>query len=109
MGPRACEDLTPPRTPACYAPVQPALERTPPGLVARPFLKWAGGKRQLLPHLLPHVPAAVGTYFEPFVGGGALFFSVRPARATRPEVNGPLFRAYTGRDGSLDDVVPPPW
>src|SRR5258708_18186989 len=105
MGPRACEDLTPRRPAACYAPVQPALERTPPGLVARPFLKWAGGKRQLLPHLLRHVPAAVGTYFEPFVGGGALFFSVRPARATLADVNERLVRTYRGVEASVDDVV----
>lgn len=44
---------------------------------AGPFLKWAGGKRQLLPHLLQRVPHLhEGRYHEPFVGGGALFFAL---------------------------------
>lgn len=48
---------------------------------AAPFLKWAGGKRSMLPHLLPLIPKEFGTYHEPFVGGGALFFALRPGRA----------------------------
>jgi DNA adenine methylase len=49
--------------------------------IGRPFLKWAGGKRQLLPSLLQHSPSNPSTYFEPFIGGGALFFAMRPKRA----------------------------
>ncbi len=41
-----------------------------------PFVKWAGGKKSLLPHLLPHVPPHLSDYYEPFLGGGALFFRV---------------------------------
>lgn len=41
---------------------------------AQPLLKWVGGKSQLLPHLLKHVPLEFGRYHEPFLGGGALFF-----------------------------------
>lgn len=41
-----------------------------------PVLKWAGGKRRLLPHLLKHVPKKIDVYAEPFVGGGALFFEI---------------------------------
>jgi DNA adenine methylase len=63
---------------------------------ARPFLKWAGGKRQLLPELLRHAPKPFGRYFEPFVGGGALFFALRPARATLADVNARLIRTYKG-------------
>jgi DNA adenine methylase len=43
---------------------------------ARPFVKWAGGKRQLLPDLLHRVPECFRHYHEPFVGGGALFFAL---------------------------------
>lgn len=43
---------------------------------ARPFIKWAGGKAQLLSELLKHVPERFGNYWEPFVGGGALFFEL---------------------------------
>jgi DNA adenine methylase len=46
------------------------------GGAARPFLKWAGGKAQLLPELLPRVPERFGAYHEPFLGGGALFFAL---------------------------------
>lgn len=43
---------------------------------AKPFIKWAGGKRQLLPELLKYVPDEFNNYFEPFLGGGALFWEV---------------------------------
>lgn len=45
--------------------------------VARPFIKWAGGKTQLLPELRRRVPSDFNRYIEPFVGGGALFFDLR--------------------------------
>ncbi len=47
----------------------------------QPFLKWAGGKTQLLSELVKYVPSQYGTYFEPFVGGGALFFYLQPKRS----------------------------
>lgn len=45
-----------------------------------PILKWAGGKTQLLPAILPALPERVKTYYEPFVGGGAVFFAMARAR-----------------------------
>ena len=41
-----------------------------------PFVKWAGGKTQLLPILNKHVPRSFNRYFEPFLGGGAMFFNL---------------------------------
>ncbi|GIW08839.1 MAG: site-specific DNA-methyltransferase (adenine-specific) [Dehalococcoidia bacterium] len=61
---------------------------------AQPFVKWAGGKTNLLPELLRRVPAQFGTYFEPFVGGGALFFALSPPRAVLGDVNEDLICAY---------------
>src|SRR2546425_13204538 len=46
-----------------------------------PFVKWAGGKTSLLPRLLPHVPLHLTDYYEPFLGGGALYFGTS-ARTT---------------------------
>lgn len=43
----------------------------------RPILKWAGGKSQLLPRLMPKIPLAYNRYVEPFVGGATLFFALQ--------------------------------
>jgi DNA adenine methylase len=58
-----------------------------PEATSRPFLKWAGGKAQLLPALLARAPASIATYFEPFAGGGALFFALMSRTSTRPETD----------------------
>jgi DNA adenine methylase len=73
--------------------------------LARPILKWAGGKRQLLPALRRRVPKQYGTYFEPFFGGGALFFALRPARAVLADANERLIRMYRGVRDDVDRVV----
>lgn len=49
--------------------------------VATPFLKWAGSKRRLLDQIRGLIPTSFGKYFEPFLGGGALFFALSPPRA----------------------------
>jgi len=88
---------------------QAALPVEAPREDARPLVKWAGGKRQLLPELLPRVPRAFSRYHEPFVGGAALFFSLRASRptleATLTDVNTRLIRTYQGVQGHVDAVV----
>lgn len=42
----------------------------------KPFIRWAGGKSRLLPRILPHVPEQIANYYEPFLGGGALFLAI---------------------------------
>jgi DNA adenine methylase len=59
-----------------------------------PFLKWVGGKTALLPELLKHVPARLRRYHEPFLGGGALFFTVAPRRALLNDNNPELVHCY---------------
>ncbi|MES1165572.1 MAG: Dam family site-specific DNA-(adenine-N6)-methyltransferase [Verrucomicrobiota bacterium] len=74
-----------------------------------PFLKWAGGKRSLLPHLLPLVPKDIGTYFEPFLGGGALFFELarlgRVRKAVLADKNEELIHCYRTLQRDVDGVV----
>lgn len=72
---------------------------------AGPFLKWAGGKRQLLPHLLEQAPDAFGTYHEPFVGGGALFFALGPERAVLSDLNERLIRTYAAVRDDVEAVI----
>jgi DNA adenine methylase len=53
----------------------------------RPFLKWAGGKTRLLRHLLQYVPETIQDYYEPFVGGGAMFFAIHDRVANRSHLS----------------------
>lgn len=80
---------------------EPVSNRTVP----RPFLKWAGGKTQLLGELLPLVPSFTGTYHEPFVGGGALFFALRPRNAILCDCNQRLVRSYRGLRDHAEQVI----
>jgi len=59
-----------------------------------PLLKWPGGKRSLLRHILPLIPQNYGRYFEPFLGGGALFFALQPTRAYLSDNNPELINCY---------------
>ena len=60
----------------------------------KPFVKWAGGKRQLLPKIETLMPASYNTYYEPFVGGGALLFSITPEKAVIGDMNATLIETY---------------
>lgn len=60
----------------------------------RPFLKWAGGKTQLLEQYQPYLPASLETYYEPFLGGAALFFNLQPQQAFLSDINAELINAY---------------
>lgn len=59
-----------------------------------PILKWVGGKRQLLPMIHEMLPEQIGTYYEPFFGGGALFFSLLPEKAILNDFNPQLIGMY---------------
>lgn len=62
-----------------------------------PFLKWVGGKRQLIPEILQILPEGISkqSYYEPFIGGGALFFELQPQRAVINDYNKELINVYT--------------
>ena len=59
-----------------------------------PFVKWAGGKRQLLPQIKKRMPKKYNNYYEPFVGGGAVTFELLPMNALINDVNRELINAY---------------
>ena len=59
-----------------------------------PFVKWAGGKRQLLPQIKERMPEKYNNYFEPFVGGGAVLFELLPSSALINDINKALINAY---------------
>ncbi len=75
----------------------------------RPLLKWAGGKRQLLHAILRHLPDEIETYYEPFVGGGAVFFALaaqgRFKRAVLSDQNEELILTYRAIQGNVGRVI----
>lgn len=82
-----------------------AVAARDPSPRAVPFLKWAGSKRQLVPELLKRIPAKYGTYFEPFLGGGSMFFALQPTRAVLSDLNGRLIRTYCGVRDHVENVI----
>lgn len=76
---------------------------------AKPFTKWPGGKRSLLPFILPLVPEKIGTYFEPFVGGGAVFFALKNEGRIRTafinDTNRRLIVTYRGIKSDPEMVI----
>lgn len=78
-------------------------------LLPRPILKWAGGKTQLLGSILPRLPAQIDTYYEPFVGGGAVFFELarlgRFRKAVLADRNPELVEVYQTLKDDVDSVI----
>ena len=79
----------------------------PDGEPAKPFLKWPGGKRWAAERIAKIVNRyLIGRYYEPFLGGGAVFFQLRPAKATLGDINSELIGVYeTIRDHYLEVVA----
>lgn len=63
-------------------------------LKGKPFVKWAGGKRQIIDKLMKFVPDEFDTYYEPFIGGGALLFELAPKKAVINDSNIELMNVY---------------
>lgn len=71
----------------------------------KPFVKWAGGKRQLVNILLSNVPNSFNRYFEPFVGGGALLFELQPQKAVISDINEELINAYKVIRDNVEELI----
>ena len=75
----------------------------------KPFVKWAGGKRQLIPILNENLPKSFGTYHEPFLGGGALLFHIltqkQEQKCSISDLNSDLVLTYTTIRDRIDDLI----
>ncbi len=75
----------------------------------KPFVKWAGGKRQLIPILNENLPKTFGTYYEPFLGGGALLFHILTEKNTQKcsisDLNSDLVLTYTTIRNRVDELI----
>lgn len=83
------------------------LASAPPSV--KPFIRWAGGKTRLLPRILPYVPAGFANYYEPFLGGGAVFLTVRNrigGRAGLADLNEHLVAAWVALRDYQDELAP---
>jgi len=87
--------------------VNPSVKRTPhaDNTDTKPILKWAGGKQQLLPQLLSRVPGKFNKYIEPFIGGGALFFALKPGNAIISDSNPDLIHVYQTVATHPDELI----
>lgn len=70
-----------------------------------PFLKWAGGKRQLLTQIRERMPREYNRYYEPFIGGGAVVFDLLPENALINDINEALINAYVQIRENVDSFL----
>jgi DNA adenine methylase len=72
-----------------------------------PFVKWAGGKGQLLPQIMCYIPQKFARYFEPFLGGGAVFFHIAPynRNATLSDINADLINVYIIIRNNVEELI----
>lgn len=73
--------------------------------LVQPFLKWAGGKRQLLSEIRKYIPKDINTYYEPFIGAGAVLFDLQPDRAVINDINKELVNVYQAVKNDFDELV----
>jgi len=70
-----------------------------------PLIKWPGGKRALFESIVPHFPTTPKRYFEPFLGGGAVFFALQPKRSWLSDTNEELINLYRQVRDAPDDLI----
>jgi DNA adenine methylase len=74
------------------------------GLVA-PVVKWVGGKRQIINEIMKYVPESYTTYYEPFLGGGALLFKLQPQKAVVNDINHELINLYEVIKDNVEELI----
>ena len=71
----------------------------------KPFVKWAGGKRQLLSEIRKYVPKRINTYYEPFLGGGAVLFDLQPKKYIVNDINAEMINVYRTVKSDVDSLI----
>ncbi|MEH2425685.1 MAG: DNA adenine methylase [Nostoc sp.] len=71
----------------------------------RPFLKWAGGKSRLIQQYIPYFPKSYKNYYEPFLGGGAVFFYLQPSAAILTDINDELINTYCCVRDNVEELI----
>lgn len=77
----------------------------PKEIAIKPFLKWAGGKTQLIPALSKYIPLRFNKYIEPFIGGGAFFFYLNPEIAIISDSNEELIITYKTVRDNVEEII----
>lgn len=79
----------------------------PKNKLVSPFLKWVGGKRQIMPEIIKHLPPRITsyTYCEPFLGGGAVLFNLQPRNAIVNDFNLELINVYQVIRNNLEELL----
>ncbi|MCG6187236.1 DNA adenine methylase [Maribellus maritimus] len=70
-----------------------------------PFLKWVGGKRQIIPTISKLIPKNLPNYYEPFIGGGALLFHLQPSKAVINDCNTELITVYEVIRDNVEELI----
>ncbi|MEA5626568.1 DNA adenine methylase [Nostoc sp. UHCC 0251] len=71
----------------------------------RPFLKWAGGKSRLIQQYIPYFPKSYKNYYEPFLGGAAVFFYLQPTAAVLTDINTELINTYCCVRDHVEELI----
>ncbi len=73
--------------------------------LVRPVLKWVGGKRQIINQIIEYVPKNFSTYYEPFLGGGAVLFELQPKKAIINDINAELINLYEIIKKNVEELI----
>lgn len=76
-----------------------------PNRLVSPVVKWVGGKRQIIDQITKYVPPTFSTYYEPFLGGGAVLFELQPGKAVINDINSELINLYQVIKDDVEELI----